>query len=178
MAHFSAITWLQQREGKSELSKLEFTTLWHIHNPSSNYTRRNVDCRKCWGLPGASSFLCKSLQQFYSPHWNGNAIAMDLMIPLPSSVLLSFTRLLPQHIAKKAMEISTWLGGNTESATVWESENRAGHKPVLHFPFSSLAEGFAQLLVNAEQLRVCSIQWLCWRQLWMSESPGDSALSQ
>lgn len=36
---------------------------------------------------------------------------------------------------------------------MWESENRAGHKPVLHFPFSSLAEGFAQLLVNAEQLR-------------------------
>lgn len=41
---------------------------------------------------------------------------------------------------------------------MWESENRAGQKPVLHFPFPSLAEGFAQLLVNAEQLRVCSIQ--------------------
>lgn len=61
---------------------------------------------------------------------------------------------------------------------MWESENRAGHKPVLHFPFSSLAEGFAQLLVNAEQLRVCSTQRLCWRRLWKSESPGDSALSQ
>lgn len=56
---------------------------------------------------------------------------------------------------------------------MWDSENRAGHKPVLHYPFSSLAEGFAQLLVNAKQLRVCSTQWLC-----KSESSGDNALSQ
>lgn len=61
---------------------------------------------------------------------------------------------------------------------MWENENRTGHKPVLNFPFSSLAEGFAPLLVNAEQLRVCSTQWLGWREFCKSESPGDSALSQ
>lgn len=81
------------------------------------------------------------------------------------------------HCKKKQWKLlCDW--GNTESHSVWENENRTGHKPVLNFPFSSLAEGFALLLVNAEQLWVCSTQWLCWREFCKSESSGDSALSQ
>lgn len=45
------------------------------------------------------------------------------------------------------------MEGSTESTSVWEGgEKSIGHKPVSHFPFSSLGHGLAQLLANAEPI--------------------------